>query len=436
MSKENIITAIDIGSDKVATLIAGYGGDSPQLRVLGFSAVPSLGIKKSAIVNLESALGSIEKSLNSAERMAGLSVRSAYLLVSGPHVSSKNSKGVVAVADPEQEITNLDVERVIEAARAVSIPSENEIIHVVPRFFKVDSQAGIKDPVGMTGVRLESEAHIITGLSTTLNNFEKCLNDLGVEVEKFVFAALAAAEVTLTETEKELGAVALDIGGDSSSFCAYVDGALELSGSLPVGAKHITQDIALGCRIDRESAEKLKIALSEQKKTELKPMPGESKKEFTLRKKAADVIDLDKYGITGVKEELTRSYVIKRIMHPRMKEIVTLLGEKLDREDLFTEVPAGLIISGGGAQTIDLVEVAEKVLGLPARIGRPPELKGVINEIQGPSFSAAVGLLVYGRRQGAGELVGPAINFGEIFQEINLKNISKKLLNFLQKLLP
>lgn len=436
MPKENVITAIDIGSDKVATLIASYGGDSPQLRILGFSAVPSMGIKKSAIVNLESVLGSIEKSLNSAERMAGMSIHSAYVLVSGSHVSSKNSKGVVAVANPDQEITQIDVDRVIEAARAVSVPSANEVIHVVPRFFKVDSQAGIKDPIGMTGVRLESEAHIITGLGTTLKNFRKCLNDLGIEVSGFVFSALAAAEVTMSETEKELGAVALDIGADSSSFCVYVDGALELSGSLPVGAKHITQDIALGCRISRENAEKIKLALSDSKDAVLKPMPGESKKEFTLRKKAADVIDLDKYGIVGVKDELTRSYVINRIMHPRIKEIITLMGERLDRENLFSEVPAGLIISGGGAQTIDLIEIAEKVLGLPARIGFPPDLEGVISEIKSPSFAAGVGLLVYGQKQGAGEAVSHKIKVGEIFKDLKLRDVGKKFVKFLQNLLP
>jgi cell division protein FtsA len=436
MSKENVITAIDIGSDKIATLIATYGGDSPRLRVVGFSAVSSLGVQKSAIVNLEAALGAIEESLNAAERMAGISVRSAYVLVSGSHVSSKNSTGVVAVADPDQEITEEDVERVIEAARAISVPAEREVIHVVPRFFKVDSQEGIKDPVGMTGVRLEAEAHIITGLSSTLKNIRKCLSDLGIDVEAFVFSALAAAEVTLTETEKELGAVALNIGSDTSSFCAYVDGVLELSGSLPIGAKHITQDIALGSRIDRESAEKIKQHLSNTKDAKLKPMPGESKKDFSLRVKAADIIDVEKLGISEVKEELTRTFVIKTIMHPRMKEIVTLLGEKLDRENLFSEVPAGLIISGGGAQTVDLIEVSERALGLPARIGNPPELEGIMTEIKTPGFAAAVGLLVYGQKQGAGETVSHKIKLGEVFRDLKIKNFSKKIIGFLQNLLP
>ncbi len=436
MSKENVITAIDIGSHKIATLIATYGENSSRLRLVGFSVVSSVGVKKGAIVDLEAVLGAVEESLNAAERMAGLSVHSAYVLASGPHVSSRNSTGVVAVENPEQEITGDDVSRVIEAARAISVPAEREVLHVVPQFFKVDAQRGIKDPIGMTGVRLEVEAHIITGLSATLKNIRKCLNDLGVQVESFVFSGLAAAEITLTETEKELGVAALNIGADSSSFCAYADGALELSGSLPIGAKHITQDIALGCRIDQDSAEKIKQHLSDHEEHDLKPMPGESKKEFSLREKEADVIDLEKLGIADTKDELTRSYVLKGIMHPRMKEIVTLLGEKLDREGLFSEVPAGLVISGGGAQTIDLIEISEKVLGLPARIGNPPEIEGVISEIRNPGFAASIGLLRYGQKQGAGEAIAHKIKLGEIFRDLKLKKFMQKFLQFLQKLLP
>ena len=436
MSKENIITAIDIGSDKIATLIASYGGETPGLRIIGYSAIPAMGVQKSAIVNLEEALGAIEQSLNAAERMAGLNIHNAYVLMSGSHVTCKNSIGVVAVANPDQEITHEDVERVIEAARAIAVPPEREVIHVVPRFYKVDAQEGIKDPVAMAGVRLETEVHIITGLSATLRNIRKCLTDLGVDVQGFVFAALAAAEVTLTDTEKELGAVALNIGADTSSFCAYVDGALEFSGYLPIGAKHITQDISLGSRVDRQNAEKIKQYLSDTQELKLKPMPGESKKEFSLREKNADIIDLKGLGIDNTKLELTRSYVIKTIMYPRMKEIFTLLGEKLDREGILAQVPAGLVISGGGAQTIDIIEVAEKVLGLPARIGTPPEIDGIINEIRTPSFAASIGLLVYGHRQGAGEVINHKIKFGEVFKDLKIKTFGKKIIGTLQNLLP
>ena len=254
MSKERVITAIDLGSDKCTTLIAKVT-EEDQLQVLGFSAFPSRGMKRSVIIDLEQVLNTVSKSLDAAERMAGFSVKSAIVSVSGTQIRYKNSRGVVAVSSPEQEINSADVNRVIEAARAVSLPADREIIHVIPKDFKVDSQEGVKDPVGMTGVRLEAEAHIITGLSTSMRNLEKCMRDLGLQVDAFVFSALAAAEIALTETEKELGVVLLDIGAGTTSIAAYVEGSLEFSAVIPVGAKHITQDIALGCRIPMDDAE-------------------------------------------------------------------------------------------------------------------------------------------------------------------------------------
>ena len=198
------------------------------------------------------------------------------LSVSGVYIRYKNSKGVVPVSSPNQEISALDVDRVIEAARAISLPSEREIIHVIPKDFKVDSQEGIKDPVGIMGVRLEAETHIITVLSTSLRNFEKCMADLGLNVDAFVFSAFAASEIALTETEKELGAVLVDIGAGTTSICAYVEG-LEFSAVIPVGAKYITQDIASGLRISLEDAEKLKLYLSSDEEVKLIPLPENQK---------------------------------------------------------------------------------------------------------------------------------------------------------------
>jgi cell division protein FtsA len=436
MSKESVITAIDVGTDKVVSLIATYGQDSPELRVVGVSAVPAQGVRKSAIVDLEAVLHSIEKSLNAAERMAGFSINSAYVSVSGVHIESKNSKGVVAVAEPDREITGNDVARVIEAARAVSIPSEREIIHVLPRYFKVDSQAGIRDPVGMTGVRLESEAHIITGMSTALQNLRKCINDLGVTVDGFVFSGLAAAEVTLTETERELGVACLDIGAGTSSFCVFVEGALEYSGALPVGARHITQDLALGCRISLDSAEKLKVYLSNNSLEQLKPRPGESKREFNKRKKEADDIDPQQLGIEEKTDDFSRSTLIKGIMKPRMEEILEMLGEKLQNRHLLEEIPAGLVIAGGGAQTVGMTTVAKRLLRLPARVGQPTQLAGLMGDIKTPSYATSLGLLVYGQKQGGGQRLGPSVNLGEIFKDLNLGTWGKKIGKLFKSLLP
>ncbi len=436
MSKESIITAIDVGTDKVISLIATYGDDTGQLRVVGVSAVSSKGVRKSVIVDLEAVLHSIEKSLNAAERMAGFSVNSAYVSVSGTHIRSRNSKGVVAVAEPDQEITANDVARVIEAARAVSIPSEREIIHVIPRYFKVDSQEGIRDPVGMTGVRLESEAHIVTGMSTSLKNLQKCINDLGVTVDGFVFSGLAASEVTLSDTERELGVVIADIGAGTTSYCVFVDGALEYSGVLPVGARHISKDIAVGCRISLDSAEKLKTFLSEDGLDKLKPKSGESKREFSKRKKQADKIDLQKLGIEEKVDNLSRSTLVKGIMMPRMEEIIEMLGQELEEKELLNDIPAGLILTGGGAQTIGLVEVAKNILRLPARIGYPNRLAGLVGDIKTPSYATGVGLLVYGQKQGGGQKVGQGVNLSVVFKDLNLSKITKGLAKIFKSLMP
>lgn len=436
MSKEKVISAIDIGSDKIATLIATVGEETQELRVVGSSAVPSAGVLKSVIVDLEAALGAVEQSLNAAERMAGFSIHQAFISLSGEHIRSQNSTGVVAVANPEKEITAADVERVIEAARAVSVPPDREIIHVIPRFFKVDSQEGIKDPTHMTGVRLESEAHIITGSSTSIRNLKKCLNDLGVEVQGFVFSALGSAEVTLSETEKELGVVLCDIGASASSFCAYVDGALELSGSIPIGARHITQDIALGCRLDREVAEKVKIYLSDLGIDKIKPLPGESKKDFAKRKEQADIFNLSQLGINQENDDLSKNYVIKGIMYPRIQEIVAQLGSIMEKEDLFSKTPAGIVFTGGGSLSIDLVEISERILGLPARVGQPRQLPGMISETQSSLMAVATGLLIYGQKNGEGEVVSQKLNISGAIKDLHLEKIGGKVADFVKKLLP
>lgn len=399
MARADIVTAIDVGTDKCVTIIAAVDKELRTVRVMGVAAVPSRGVKRSQIIDLEQVLLAVTESLDSAERMAGVETKSAYVSVSGSHISSLNSKGVVAVAAPDQEISADDVARVIEAARAVSLPSDREVIHIIPKSFSVDSQEGIKDPVGMTGVRLETEAHIVTGLTTTLRNLEKCIIDLGITLEGFVFSGLASAEVVLSETEKELGVVALDIGAGSTALCVYVDGALEYSGSLPIGARHITQDIALGCRVSLDAAEKIKVHLSSDSLKQLTPHPGESKQDFSKRKKQQDLLVLSDIGVLDESESVSKKSVIEGIMVPRMRELITLVGEQLEKKKLLPLVPAGLVLTGGGAQTVMLAEVAKHTLQLPARVGLPEELQGLTSDIHTPTFATAIGLLVYGAKQ-------------------------------------
>lgn len=437
MSKENIITAIDLGTDKCVTLIAKLD-ELEQLEVLGFSVVPSRGIKRSMIVNLEEAIGSISQSLDAAERMAGLAVKSVVVSISGIYIRYKNSKGVVAVTSENQEIANTDVERVIEAARAVSLPAEREIIHVIPKDFQVDSQEGVKDPVGMMGVRLEAEAHIITGLSTNLRNLEKAITDLGLNVDAFVFSALAASEIALTETEKELGVVLVDIGAGTTSICAFVEGVLEFSAVIPVGAKHITQDIASGSRISLEDAEKLKIYLTGDDVLKIVPLPGESKAEFTKRRKKFDLLDTEKIGINN-RDPISRKFITDVVMEPRIKEIFALVLEELSKTGLLegNKLPAGIVVTGGGALTYNLVDVARYATKMAVRIAYPERINGLTDDIKQPNYAVATGLLLYAKRQGnLSTLGGSDFSLKQLFSEHFLGGVLQKLKNLTKKIFP
>lgn len=435
MTRNQIITAIDVGTDKCVTLIAAVE-ETNHLRVMGVSAVSSRGMKKSQIIDLEKVLETITESLDGAERMAGLEVKDAFISIGGTHIQSQNSKGVVAVASPNKEITPEDVDRVIDAARAISLSSEREIIHVIPKDFRVDSQEGIKDPVGMTGVRLESEAHLITGLSAVLKNLEKCILDLGLQVNGFIFSGLASSSVVISETEKELGVAVIDIGAGSTSMCVYVDGSLEYSASLPVGARHITQDIALGCKVSLDTAEKIKIALSKEAFTPLKPISGESKQDFRKRKDAADKLKLTDFDTSITADEtFSKKEIVEKIMLPRMQEIFSLVGERLDSENLLPLIPAGVVITGGGAQTTKIAEVAKRELNMSARVGTPFELQGLTTDLTKPEFATSIGLLNIGKKD---TTVSPGSGFdiASLFSGFSLGSLPKKISDLFKSLIP
>ncbi len=413
MASQKVIAAIDIGTDKCATVIAVVDPETNTPRVVGLAATPSKGVKRSQIINLDEVTQSIVKSLDAAERMAGLEVKSAYLSVSGNHIKSQNSKGVVAISSPNQEVSQLDVDRVIEAAQAVSLPADREIIHTIPKSFKIDAQEGIKDPIGMTGIRLEVETHMITALTIVLKNMERSVNELGVDVEEFVFSGLANSEIVSSDTEKELGSVVVDLGAGSTDLAVWVENALEFSTSLPVGARHITQDIALGCRLSLEQAEKLKLYLSDHAESVLKPVrqkPDETKSEFAKRKKKHDQLNLLEIGIATEPIILSKKRVVEGIIYPRIKEIMLLIGETLDKHGLLEKVPAGLIITGGGAKTIGLDHVARQVLGLPAQISKPNSPSGLTNEVYDLPMTTSIGLIQYALKHGGKETSG-GLNF-------------------------
>ncbi len=433
MSKQHIVSVIDIGTDKVVTLVADVQDGPQQIRVMGVSSVRAKGIRKSQIVDLNSAAEAITESVDAAERMAGLNIHHAYVSIGGQHIQSLNSKGVVAVAQPSQEITPEDVLRVIDAAKAVSLPSGKEIIHVIPKNYKVDSQDGIKDPIGMSGIRLETEAHIITASTTALKNIEKCMNELGIAVTEFVFSGLAASEVVVTETERELGVVVVDIGAGTTSMCVFAEGSLEFSGVLPIGARHITQDIALGCRISLESAEKVKVALGTIPQSQT-ALPGETKDDARKRKKLEDLIDAQSIGITEPIESLSRKTLLDGIMAPRMKEMFDLIGAEIDKHQLFPKIPAGVVLAGGGAETVDIVEVCKLTLQLPTRVGTPVGFMGLVDEVEKPAFAASLGLLRYAASKA---MYQPPPKQGMAFPQFGaLSQLPQKLVELVKSLLP
>lgn len=385
MPKEKIITGIDVGSTKVSTTVAAVSEN--RVSVIGVSGnVPSKDINKGIIANIDSAVECISSSLERAERMAGVSVSSAFVTISGAHIETTNSHGVVAVAPIGSEITPDHVVRVIEAARAVSLPSSREIIHVIPRDFIVDSQDGIKDPVGMSGIRLEVETNIIHGLTTAIKNLTKCIQQVGVDVESMVYTGIASAEAVLTDTEKELGTVLVDFGGGTTSIIAFLEGSPIYSSVLPMGAKHITNDLAIGLRTRLDSAEKIKVKLSEER---IDLMSSDKNKRI-------EDFDTSAYGLDV--ESVPRRFLYE-IIDARMNEIFKFVNLELSKANLIGKLPSGVVITGGGSLTYGIEKIAKNVLKMPARVGYPRGVTGLIDEIQGPAFSATVGAILYGINQ-------------------------------------
>ena len=435
MTRQRIIAGIDIGSSKTATIIASVD-EEEKLKVIGTASLPSKGMRKSQIVNIEEAAESVVESVEAAERMAGYRLTRALVSVGGAHLASQNSKGVVAVAEPENEITDEDVRRVIEAARAVSLPSSREVIHVQPRYYTVDGQEGIKDPTGMSGVRLEIETHIVTGSATAMRNLSKCVAEVGADVQSLVAAGLAASESVLTETEKELGVILVDIGGGATNIVIFVEGAPYYTSVLPIGAKNVTNDLAIGLRLSLEAAEKIKIALSTQKKKPVKPGKKEEEEKEEEREEKEE-IDLAELGIFEAKKTISKKTLVNGIIQPRLKEIFTMVGMEIKKSGVAGLTPSGVVICGGGAQTVGLVETAKRTLAMPVRIGRPRGLSGLIDEIQTPDFAVVTGLLLYGLKREMGS--GVSFSLGRIsktLQKIPLRGMAGRALDLIKSFLP
>lgn len=424
MPKDKIVCAIDVGSSKIATVIASISDDD-RLNLIGVAAVNSRGVKKSQIVDIESAVAAIDESVQSAERMAGYSLSNAFVSMGGPQIESINSHAVVAVAEPDGEIKASDIGRVNEAARAIALPSSREILHVIPRTFTVDGQEGISDPIGMTGVRLETDTHIITGPTTSMRNLVKCVGMVGVDTKELVFSGVASSYAVLTETEKELGVILVDIGGETTDVVIFVDGAIAYSSVIPIGGRHVTSDIAVGLRISLESAEKIKQYLA-------RPHKPSSPSDEDKAKKSDEVLDLKEIGIGEEVQKISRKAVVDSIIRPRLQEIYKYVGKEIKKSGFGSQTPSGLVVTGGGALTVGVLDQAKFILGFPARIGKVEGFTGLIDEIDSPSFAAAAGLLLYGAHSGPSEKMNmPVLGSG-----LPIKQMTQKVTDLIKSFLP
>lgn len=411
MNEGKVVVGIDVGTYKIVTVIAKV---DEVVNVLGVSEVKSLGIRKGQIVDIEEAVSAINNSIESAERMAGYSVSHVVASIGGSQIESLNSRGVVAVSNPNGEINDGDLTRVIDAAKAVSLPSTREIIHVLPRNYIVDGQEGIKDPIGMTGVRLEVDTHIITANSITVRNLEKAFSEVGVDVDSFVFNGYGSSLSVLSDTEKELGVILVDIGAGTTDISIYTEGSVAYSSVLAIGARHITNDLAIGLRISLESAEKIKLYLSREPQRRIVKPDEDGDGEEKIEKKAPDEVDLTHLNLPEELRKVSQKTLVDGIIRPRLNEIFTMVGLEIKKSGFGGQTPAGLVITGGGALTVGVKDAAKRMLAMPVRAGLPTNMKGIIDEIQNPSYATVIGLAMYGSTTSSGKSSSFSFNMSRL----------------------
>lgn len=378
MLKENVVAGVDVGTTKIGICI-GRASEG-LINVIGYSSMPNAGVRKGMVVDVEDTVSAISAALEEAERMAGLPINAAIVSLGGAHISATTSKGVVAVSRNDGEISPNDVERVIEAARTVALPPNREIIHVIPRYFIVDGQENITDPVGMNGIRLEVESLVIGGQTSSIRNLTKCIHQAGLDIADMVFPPLASAKLLLTKSQKELGVAVVDVGGSTTSIAVFEGGDVLHCAVLPVGSMHITNDIAIGLRTSLEIAEKIKINYA-------CAVPSEIRESETISLSQFDPQD---------DQRIERRYLAE-ITHARILEIFSLIQDELRKIGKDGMLPAGIIFTGGGSKLDGLVNLAKDELRLPAQIGEPTfEITGLVDKLDTAIYSTSIGLMLHG----------------------------------------
>ncbi|HNP74801.1 MAG TPA: cell division protein FtsA [bacterium] len=409
MLKDSLITGLDVGSTTIRMVVGQKSRQDEKLKIVGAIETPAQGISKGVVVSVEDAVSSISAALEKLERMVGQPIDHAWVGISGSHITAQESKGLVAVSKADGEIRPEDVERVIEAARAMATPPNYEILHVIPKSFTVDYQTGIKDPIGMTGVRLEVETQIIQGLTSQIKNLTKCIYRTGLNIDDLILSALATAESVLTSRQKELGVVVINFGGATTSIAVFEEGDVIHTAVLPVGSEYVTNDIAIGLRISIDTAEKIKIR-------EGSCLPQNFKKHDEVR--FAD--------IGGIEDGSFSKRQVAEIVEARVEEIMEWVDKELKRVGRSGMLPAGAVITGNGAKLDGVIEVAKKSLRLPASLGYPQELISSLDKVSDLSFTTAVGLVLWGSQSQSNKRRGlPGVD-----------TIPRKIKDLIKSLLP
>ncbi len=377
MAKPNLIVGLDIGTTKICAIVGEAKDDSPnRVDIIGIGTSPSRGLRKGVVVNIESTVESIKKAVEEAELMAGVQINAVYAGIAGGHIKGFNSRGVIAVKDGE--VSKADIDRVIDAAKAVAIPLDREILHILPQEFIVDDQDGIHDPLGMSGVRLEAEVHIITGAVTSAQNIIKSVNRAGLEVVDIILQPLASSEAVLSPDERELGVAMVDVGGGTTDIATFMGSSVWHTAVLGIGGNHFTNDIAVGLRTPTSEAEKIKTRYGCA---------------MTALVKDDETIEVPSVG--GRPPRVLSRQLLAEILEPRAEEIFGLVSREIKRTGYDEMVASGVVITGGSAILEGMVEVAERMLDLPVRRGVPNNIGGLVDIVRSPMYATGVGLIQY-----------------------------------------
>ncbi len=375
----NLIVGLDIGTSKVACIVGEINPEG-DIAVVGLGSHASKGLKKGVVVNLETTVQSIQRAIDEAELMAGCRINSVYAGIAGSHIMSMNSHGIVAIRD--KEVSQGDVDRVIDSARAVAIPADQKILHILPQEYVIDRQEGIKEPVGMSGIRLEARVHIVTGAVSAAQNIVKCIRRCGLEVEDIILEQLASSAAVLTEDEKDLGVCLVDIGGGTTDIAVFTDGAIRHTAVIPIAGDQVTNDIAVALRTPTQFAEEIKInhacALTQLASLE-------------------DLIEVPSLGERPIRQ-ISRLNLAE-IVEPRYEELLMLVQAELRRSGFDDLIAAGVVLCGGSARVEGLVELAEEIFHVPVRIGMPQAITGINEVVRNPAYATGAGLLLFGKQQ-------------------------------------